>query len=338
MNLPGSSSLDQLSQIFDITELPARFLPSAPVPVVLTVRQQPRGALLDTATAQAIRAELDARAALLIRGLTVADPCAVSAVSDAVFAGEQAFASGEHPQVQGAEAVYQPVRYAPAETLLWHHEDSFNAKWPRFVMFTCAIPAHDGGQTTIADSRLVYTQMPQAIKETLARHGIRYERLCDGRTSRSWEQIYGTSRHDLAHRRATANGEDLLLTSHGARIRALRPAFQQTPHGTSWFNQLLHWHPHALPAELRRMTADGLLPAYRTCHVGDGTEIPADPVDLLIEAHRSVEFAIQWRPGDVLLIDNAVVAHGRRPYCGRREHFVRMFAPHSAGAIAKEAP
>ena len=336
MNPAGTSSLDGLSEVFDLTEMPARFAAPAPAPLILTARQPGGSRRVDPRVARAVRTALDTRSALLIRGLAVTDPMAVTALGDLIFAGEPAFATGEHPHAQGAEGVYRPVRFAPAETLLWHHENSFNARWPRFIMFACAVPAEEGGETSIVNSRLVYEQMPLNATGPLARHGIRYERLCDGRTSRSWEQIYGTADRDLAHQRAAANGDDLIHTADGARITMLRPAFQAVRHGTSWFNQMLHWHPHALPADLRQMMAGGLVPTYRTCRVGDGTQIPSGTVNMLIEAHRAVEFAIRWRAGDVLLIDNEVVAHGRLPYRGRREHFVRMFAARDSGAASQE--
>src|SRR5262249_32919644 len=161
-------------------------------------------------------------------------------------------------------------------------------------------------------------QMPQDVREPLAQHGIRYERLCDGRTSRTWDQIYGTTDRDEAHQQAEANGEDLIFAADGARIRAVRPAFLTVTHGTGWFNQLLPGHPHAPPAELRKMVAAGLPPTYRTCHAGDGSQITPQTVDLLMQTHRAAEFPVPWAAGDILLIDNTVMAHGRRPYRGRR--------------------
>jgi len=317
-------TLIDLCRLFDIEELPASFTAGAPRPLQLAARQPVADAQVDEEITHTIMAELRRRSALLIRGVNAVNAPAVAAFADRLFAGEEPFSTGEHPHADGADALYRPVRFAPDETLLWHHENSFNATWPRYILFACAVPATAGGATTIVDSRLVYAHMPLTIRQRLAEQGITYERLCDGRAGRTWEQIYGTTDKTEALQLAHTRGEQLVFTADGARIRARRPAFQAVAHGTSWFNQVLHWHPHALPQEIRTMVTHGLLPAYRTCYLGGGEQITPDVVDQLIAAHRQAEFAVQWQAGDVLVIDNAVIAHGRRPYRGRREHFVRM--------------
>jgi alpha-ketoglutarate-dependent taurine dioxygenase len=318
-------TLTDLSEIFDVEELAAGFSRKAAAPITLTARRPTRGEDIDPTLASTISAELHRRAAVLIHGLVPLDAPAVAALADLIFAGTPAFGTGEHPRAEGTEALYHPVQYAPEETLLWHHENTFNRTWPQSMLFACAVPADDGGETTIADSRLVHAAMPQDVIEAFTEHGVRYQRLCDGRAGRTWQQIYGTQDPDTAAAVAEANEEQLDFTGHGkARIRTVRPAFQPVPHGISWFNQVLHWHPHALPDELRVMVSQGLLPAFRDCALGNGDEIPPKVVDELIEAHRTIEYPIRWRAGDILLIDNLIVAHGRAPYRGRREHFVRM--------------
>jgi alpha-ketoglutarate-dependent taurine dioxygenase len=316
--------IDGLSDVYGIDELPGWSTAHAPAPLVLTPLRRPGVPRLSRDAIRAIAAAIATRAAVLIRGLGAANAGDVAELAGRIFADEPPFSTGEHPPADGNAALYRPVRFAPAETLLWHHENSFNADWPRYILFACAVPAGEGGETTIVDSRRVYAQMPQDVRGPLAQHGIRYERLCDGRTSRTWDQIYGTTDRDEARRLAEANGEELTFAADGARIRAIRPAFLTVACGTSWFNQVLHWHPHALPDGLRQLVADGLAPTYRACHVGDGSEITVEAVELLVQAHREAELAVRWAAGDVLLIDNTVVAHGRRPYRGQREHFVWM--------------
>ncbi|WP_030456258.1 TauD/TfdA family dioxygenase [Herbidospora cretacea] len=56
----------------------------------------------------------------------------------------------------------------------------------------------------------------------------------------------------------------------------------------------------------------------------DGTPIPAEHV---IQARdRGLEHAVDvdWRTGDMLLIDNVLVGHGRRPFTGSRRVLVAM--------------
>lgn len=313
----------ELDEHFEATTLQGPILQGEPAPLLLLSRRP----TLDHAIALAavLADQLRYRSVLLLRGLGVDGPAAFSRLADAVFDDLPAYHTGEHPLVASETApVYEPVRFAAGETLLWHHEDSFAQRWPRFLMFACCAPARSGGQTTLVDSRIVYNHMPAELRARLEDTGIRYERLCDGRAGRSWQQIYATSNPHAAQRAAAAREEHLQFTDLGARITAHRPAFVSVGGHRSWFNQILHWHRAALPPDLRDLTVQNVIPAYRGCAFGDGPDIPDSAVDALLGTHRESQILVHWQPGDVLLIDNAVFAHGRQPYTGRRRHLVRM--------------
>jgi alpha-ketoglutarate-dependent taurine dioxygenase len=313
--------LDALHRHLTFTPLAVDTVPGAPAPLLLTVK--PGTGRLDPGTAGAIRAAFADRGVLLLRGFQPVDPTGVAAFTDQLFPGQPVVGTGEHPQADDTEAVYRPVPFAPDKTLLWHHENSFNADFPRTLIFICRTPAPQGGATTIVDSRLVYHQVPAEVRQRFAA-GIRYTRRCDGYTSRSWQQLYGTDDPDTADRYAAANGEVLVIDGTAACITAHRPAFHPTAHGPSWINQLLHWHPAALPADLRNLIRRGTVPVFRDCTFGDGSPIADVVVDQVSAAHRRHEYPVAWQPGDVLLVDNTVFAHGRHPYRGTREHYVRM--------------
>ena len=51
---------------------------------------------------------------------------------------------------------------------------------------------------------------------------------------------------------------------------------------------------------------------------GDGTPIPDEDMDQVREAIWKNMVFFKWRRGDVLIIDNDAVAHGRMPYRGPR--------------------
>ena len=51
---------------------------------------------------------------------------------------------------------------------------------------------------------------------------------------------------------------------------------------------------------------------------GDGTAVDGAALEATNQAMTEECVAFQWREGDVLLIDNALVMHSRRPYTGAR--------------------
>jgi alpha-ketoglutarate-dependent taurine dioxygenase len=63
-------------------------------------------------------------------------------------------------------------------------------------------------------------------------------------------------------------------------------------------------------------------PQYVT--FADGTRIPDAYVEQIQNRGLDNAIDVDWRPGDVLLIDNVLVAHGRRPFEGSRRVLVAM--------------
>lgn len=56
---------------------------------------------------------------------------------------------------------------------------------------------------------------------------------------------------------------------------------------------------------------------------GDGSILPEDKIHRIIEIQQELCYDVQWRHGDVLLIDNFAIQHGRRPYdTTRRNIFI----------------
>ena len=73
---------------------------------------------------------------------------------------------------------------------------------------------------------------------------------------------------------------------------------------------------------------------------GDGSPIPSSSLLAVRRAIRDETRTFDWRAGDVLLIDNILVSHGRRPYRGpRRVLSVLFYAQSSEPSYeAPEAP
>lgn len=56
----------------------------------------------------------------------------------------------------------------------------------------------------------------------------------------------------------------------------------------------------------------------------DGSPIPADYIRHIQETGLALAVDVDWAPGDLLLIDNMLVGHGRRPFTGPRRVLVAM--------------
>ena len=65
----------------------------------------------------------------------------------------------------------------------------------------------------------------------------------------------------------------------------------------------------------------------RNAYYGDGSEIEAADLDAVRDAFHHHEIVFSWEKGDMLLLDNMRMSHGRRPFCGPRKVVVAMADP-----------
>jgi hypothetical protein len=82
-------------------------------------------------------------------------------------------------------------------------------------------------------------------------------------------------------------------------------------------------------AELLAAFGEEELP-YNT-YYGDGSPIEPEAAAAVREAYEMEKLIFPWQNGDVMLLDNMSMAHGRQPYKGRREVVVSMAEPCCAG-------
>lgn len=265
---------------------------------------------------------------VLLRGFPVDFPIDFLEVSRRIC-GDLILNNGEHPELTNAiPGVYQPVHYAPEEKLLWHSENSFCLDWPSVILFGCVTPADVGGKTPFVDTSAVFSMIASRDRDALSKNGIIYERFHIEGLGRSWRDLYGTDEIGEAKRVALDRSEVLeTLDDQTVRATFRRPAFETGYEGSQvWFNQILHWHPSCLPESIRGAFKFGAskLKLLRNCRLGNGAELSDEFANAVFNAHYKNEMKFSWRSGDIAIINNVRVAHGREAFKGVREHLVSV--------------
>jgi len=237
--------------------------------------------------------------------------------------------NGEHPRRSLGSNVYTPVFYPPEQLLLWHNENSFNHRWPGKIWFCCAQPAEQGGETPIVDSRRVFDHLDPRLKERFIEKGIMYVRNYGDGIGLDWQAVFQTDNPAEAEARCAAAKMDLEWKPGGrARTRCVRPAVVRHPqtHEMSWFNQAQHWHISCLdPVTRESIEAVYAKEDYpRNCYYGDGSQIEDSVMSEILEVYSQLEVVFPWRAGDILMLDNILTAHARRPFAGERKLLVAM--------------
>jgi alpha-ketoglutarate-dependent taurine dioxygenase len=295
---------------------------------------EPAGGELDLAAWAASRREpisrlLLAHAALLFRGFHLDGPealerCVRALSGDAL---DYTFRSTPRRAVEGK--IFTSTEYPRDQAIPMHNEMSYTRTWPRKIWFYSRTVAASGGETPLADSRRVFAAIPPAVRERFARSGVMYVRNYGGGIDLPWQEVFQT-----ADRGAVAaycrehgielewRGSDELCTRQVCQATATHPETGED----LWFNQAHLFHVSSLDPELAAMlTAErgpGGLP--RNAYYGDGAPIDDAALAAIRAAYDCHQVVFPWQQGDVLLLDNMLVAHGRRPYSGSRSVVVGM--------------
>jgi hypothetical protein len=66
--------------------------------------------------------------------------------------------------------------------------------------------------------------------------------------------------------------------------------------------------------------------AQKSIRFGDDSAISTDDMNCAIQIGDELSFDMPWQAGDVVLVDNFLVMHGRHPYQGERRVLASLVA------------
>ncbi len=276
--------------------------------------------------------KLDQNGAILFRGIDISSITDFETVMDDISSKFMAYVDGNSPRTKLTSKVYTSTEYDQNHSITLHNELSYSYQWPAKIFFCCLIPAAVGGETPIADCRKVLKSMDATLVEEIERKEIMYIRnLNDGAGfGPSWQDTFETKdRNKVEEFCKQANVQYDWKPDGG--IKLIQPSQGIITHPKTgekvWFNQIDQFHPSHLDKEIY----ETLMMMYEKedelpMHVsfGDGTKITEEMVKEIRRTVDKESIANPWQQGDLLMLDNVLVAHGRKPYQGDRKVLVSM--------------
>jgi amino acid adenylation domain-containing protein len=275
-----------------------------------------------------IESELLQHGAILFRGF---DPKSVSEferITSAIC--PQLFANyGDLPKEGISDRVYSSTPYPCDRTILFHNESSHLHQWPLKIWFLCLQPAQQGGETPIVDCHKVYQLLDPKLREKFEQKQLMYVRNYTEDLDVSWQSFFHTDDKTVVEKVCRQSGMDFeWLSGNGLRTRKVRPAISYHPQTGKplFFNQVQLHHISYLESDVRASLLSTLgeenLP--RNVYYGDGSSIEDSVMAEIKQVYQQAKVSFPWQKGDILMLDNMLIAHQRNPYKGPRKIAVAM--------------
>jgi len=239
------------------------------------------------------------------------------------------------PRREVADRIYTATEYPRAFSIPLHNENSFQRDWPMRLMFCCIQPPTRGGNTPLACTEKVTRRIAPAVRDLFKKKHVMYVRNYGMGIDLPWETVFQTTqRQEVEEFCRSYDIEFEWRPRNCLRTRQVCQAMAIHPQSglELWFNQAHLFHASSLDSEtqaaLRRLLKEEDLP--RNAFYGDGTEIEPEVLNQIRAAFEVEKTVFRWELGDVLLLDNMLVCHGREPYEGDRKILAAMALPLSS--------
>lgn len=225
--------------------------------------------------------------------------------------------------------IYTSTEYPKDQTIPQHSENSYTNHWPELIMFFSILVAATGGQTPVADNRKVYQRIPENIRKKFTDKKILYVRNYHEGIDLSWQTVFQTSDRKAVEDFCQKNNIQWeWCGKNDLRTKQICQAVLEHPNTKEivWFNQAHLFHISNLPESHQKLLLEQFsqeeLP--RNTYYGDGSEIDVKDLDQIRQAYLQERCVFDWEKGNIMVLDNVLMSHGREPFTGNRKVVVAM--------------
>lgn len=254
------------------------------------------------------------------------------------------YIGGDSPRNKIKEGVYTSTEAPPSIKIPLHNELSFVKKYPKYIYFYCNIAPEAKGETIIADSREIYQSVNEKIKNKFIEKGLKYVSCYYHRSMimdllnklqpshKSWPQVFETdSKKDVEKKCLDNDFQYKWNQNDWLQISQLRPAIINHPvtQEAVWFNQahLYDFNPKLLGWWRFIGSKAFYCQKHTRLHeifFADNSRIPREDLYEVMDTLDKNTIYFPWKKGDILLLDNVLMMHGRETFTGKRKVLTAM--------------
>lgn len=278
--------------------------------------------------------KLEEHGALFLRGFPLQSPDHFQSCVEALGWRTLPYI-GSAPRTQIVGSVYTANDANPDVFIPFHHEMAQiadSSAWPAKLLFFCETPASEGGSTPIIVSHKVtqglWMQCPDFMQK-LEEQGLLYIKVLPMEKDPSyislqgWPLVFGTTDMKEAEERATEQFNAKVEWLPGGKMKLISGPFKATRNFgrvglNAWFNMVVAYHS-GFSHNLKLSSGQPYDVVF-----GDGSPLPEDAVEICRKIHEENSVDIPWQKGDLMIIDNFAVMHGRRAYKPPRQILVSL--------------
>ncbi|MEV6133405.1 TauD/TfdA family dioxygenase [Streptomyces violaceusniger] len=279
-----------------------------------------------------LRAGLHTHGAVYVRGLPVHSVADFALVRDELIPSRTPYREKATPRSDYGADVFSSTDLPAAQRIRMHNENSYTLTFPGLLLFGCLTAPDHGGATAVADCREVLRNIPEELVARMRAGGWTLNRSYSEHLSIDWRTAFAAGSGRAVERYCEEHLISCAWQADGTlRTTQLRPGIIRHPRTGDevWFNHLAFWNAFSLDEDVRETLLSECGPAALPFNTGfgDGAPPTAEDIDALNHAYDKATVRRTWRPGDLLLVDNILAAHGRDAFRGDRKIVVAMGEP-----------
>lgn len=218
--------------------------------------------------------------------------------------------------------VFSANEAPPEARILFHHEMAQTPLYPKWILFSCEVAPDEGGATPLCRSDILYQRLAQRCPKFVRdceHKGLSYTNIMPAENDpnssmgRSWKSTLGVQTVPEVEARLGElrySWQWLADDCLKATTPPLPGVLQLADGRKTFFNQLIAafcgWSDFRNSAE-------------EAIRHGDGSQLDSDSVLVAAEIAEELSYDHHWQVGDVVLVNNEITMHARRPFVGTRK-------------------
>lgn len=253
---------------------------------------------------------------------------------------EHGYAGGMAPRRHVTGDVLESTYLTEGFKLSLHSEMAYMKSFPPRIAFFCQRASSVGGETIIGSLAELTRRIPPELRDKIERHKVRVVRnyapcgssrnleTIEDTNQIGWDEPFETESRTEVEQLCRKLGLDFAWNEDGGlTLFDLVDPFTVHPKtGGRVYRSSLHTDITSERQGLSE-TRDRLIAMQKHpsgSFLDTGEKLAREEAETIHRIQEEIEISWQWRDGDLMILDNLQVAHGRNPYSGPREVHVAL--------------